>query len=189
MADPVTLGTIGIGSSIAGSGISAFGALSGGASKGAMFDYQSGVALANAKIARQNEDFSLSVGERQAAKYGLKARYQAGEIKTAQGSSGINVNEGSAKEVQDSQHLVAGMDMATIRDNAARRAYGYYVEGEQDKAQARLYSDAARDSRRAGSIGALTSLLSGVTSVSSKWLQGTTAGMFGPGVAIDEQGA
>lgn len=172
--DPISLGTmfaVSMAASGAGAGVSAFGKLSEGAANQGMYQYQSGVAALNHKIALQNADYERKVGEVKAQEMGMKTRFQMGETKVAQAAGNIDVSRGSAAAVRDSEHELGLHDQATTRANAARRAYGYDVEAAQDTAQMRMYSEAASQSRRAGEISAISSILGGASSVSDKWAQ------------------
>ena len=179
MADPVTLGTLGTVASGAGAGISAFGALSGGRAQSQMYQYQAGVANLNSQIALQNRDYALATGDVEAAKYGMQARSRMGAIRAGEGAQNIDVGSGSKALVQEGQQTVAGIDLAQIANNAARKAYGYTVEATQDTAQAQIDTQAASDASTAGGIKALASLVSGAGSVASKWYQGSSVGLNG----------
>lgn len=181
MADPFSW--VAIGSTVAGSIAGGAGALQSGSAKAGMYTYQSGVAAANQKIALANADYVREAGEKEALSYGMKARFQQGKIVATQGASGLDVNSGSAQDVQAGQRTVTGMDLATIRENAARKAYGYDVEASKYGAESGAYTMAASDAKSAGRLGAITSLLSGVSSVASKWTQGQSVGLFGAGGA------
>jgi len=175
---PESMASIGIGSSAAGGIVGAIGALDQGKAAEKMFNFQAGVALVNKQIALQNRDYAYQVGEDKALQRGMVARQQTADIKVAQSGSNLNVNTGSAADVRESSADVARMDLATIRGNAARTAYGYTVESVQQDAQSKLYTMAGSNARRAGYINAITSLLSGASSVSSKWIQAKQAGIY-----------
>lgn len=174
MADPISLAGVGAAASGGGSLISAFGALSGGAAQSKQLQYQAGVADLNKQIALQNADYALATGETDAKRYGMQAAQRMGAIRAGIGASGIDIGSGSKAAVQDSQQAVAGIDLAQIRNNAARKAYGFDVEATQDTAQAGLLRSAASDAQSAGEIKALGSLVSGAGSVASKWYQGNS---------------
>ena len=177
MADPVTITSLAL--TAAGAATSAYGAYSGGQAQKNMYNYQAGVAGLNQKIAEQNADFERAQGEVQATEYGMKARYQQGQIRADQGASGLDVNSGSAAQVQAGQHLVSQMDLNQIRFNAARRAFGYETQAAQDTAQGQVYQMAGTNAATAGDISATASILSGAGSVANKWYQGTSTGNIG----------
>ncbi len=172
-------GSIGLGSSLAGGILSAFSASREGESTSQMYNYQAQVARINAQIDRQNADWAQHKGDVEGLQYGMKAGQQFGQIRAAQGASGIDVNSGSAREVQLSQRAITRMDEAQIRENASRTAYDYRTKAVMDENQAGLYSRAASDAASAGRIKAIGSLIGTAGSVSSKWLAGSQVGMWG----------
>jgi hypothetical protein len=175
------MAVVGIGASLAGGITSAMGAKQMGQVQLQMNNYQAGVAMLNAKIAKENADYSLAKGEKDAAKYGMAAAQRMGSIKAAQGASGFDVNTGTAVNVRDSQKQVTDIDMNQIRANAARTAYDYNVQSIQNENQAQLYRMAGANAVQAANINATASLINTASSVSSKWLQGNQVGMWGGG--------
>ena len=182
--DPATIAATSMGASAGGGILGVFGNLAKGKAESSMYQYQAGVAQFNQKIAEQNRDYAFAQGELEAGRYGLKARQEAGAIKAGQAASGISVNSGSAVDVQNSQHDLALMDMGTIRNNAARTAYGYSVEATKYAADAGMYEAAASNAKKASYINAFGSLLSSTSSVSTKWLQAKDSGVFGKSVDV-----
>ena len=179
MADPATLGMIGIGSSLGGGLLSAFGAKRSGEAQQQMYNYQAQVAQINAQIDKQNAEYALNQGEQQAQQFGLHAAQQRGQIIANQGASGVAIGSGSAAEVVRSQDLLTRMDLTQIRSNAAKTAYDFNVKATMDLNQATLDTMAGINARTAGDINAASSILGTAGSVSSKWLQGKQMGMFG----------
>ena len=181
MADPVTLGMIGIGASAASGGMGIIGSLMGGNAKAEAYKYQSSMAMYNAAIAKQNQKYALDVGEQQAERQGIAGAAQAGQIKAGQAASGVDVNSGSAKDVQTSQHLVSQMDLNTIREKAAKTAYDFSVQATNYENQAKGLNKAASNARTEGVLNAVSSFIGTVGSVSDKWMQGRQLGMWGKG--------
>lgn len=181
MVSPTAMAKTSIAGSGLGTGLSVASALMGGSSSSKQYAYQAGIAQMNKKIALQNADYAREAGEGEAQAFGTKAAYRQGEIRTTQAASGLNVNSGSNLEVQQSQAKVDAQDMSTIRDNAARRAYGYETEAVNQEAKANAYKMAAKNAKTEGFLGAATSLVSGATSVASKWTQGQQLGLWGEG--------
>jgi hypothetical protein len=145
-----------------------------------MFNYQAGLSQLRAKIDKQNADYAFAAGETEAQRFGMQARERMGAITAHQAASGIDLGSGSSVKVREGQQLVTDIDMAQIRNNAARKAYGFEVEATTDAAQAGLYSKAASDASMAGGIKALGSLVSGSASVADKWYQmGSSFGSSG----------
>lgn len=142
------------------------------------YNYKAGVAMVNKRIAEQNRDYAFTTGGVESARYGVQAAQRAGQIKVAQAASGVNVNTGSAKLVQDSQHAADITAEGTIRSNAARRAYGFITQAASFDEESKMDLTAAKTAKSAGEIGAVSSLLSSATGVASKWYQGTQSGLF-----------
>jgi len=181
MADPVTLGMIGIGASAASGGMGIIGSLMGGNAKAEAYKYQSSMAMYNAAIAKQNQKYALDVGEQQAERQGLAGAAQAGQIAAGQAASGLDIKGGSATQVRESQHLVSQMDLNTIREKAAKTAYNFSVQATNYENQAKGLNKAASNARTEGILGAVSSFIGTVGSVSSKWIQGNQLGMWGKG--------
>jgi len=173
------VGGLGLGASLAGGLLSAFGANAAGQRQQDMYNYQAQVARINADIDRQNSSYALNKGEIEASQYGMKAAQQRGQIKVAQAASGLDVNSGSNADVQRSQGQLTRMDLTQIRSNAAKVAYDYRVKATMDENQASLDVMAGENAAKAGQINAMSSILGTVGSVSSKWMQGNTMGMWG----------
>lgn len=181
MADPVTLGMIGIGASAASGGMGIIGSLRGGNAKAEAYKYQSSMAMYNAAIAKQNQKYALDVGEQQAERQGLAGAAQAGQIAAGQAASGLDIKGGSATQVRESQHLVSQMDLNTIREKAAKTAYNFSVQATNYENQAKGLNKAASNARTEGILGAVSSFIGTVGSVSSKWIKGNQLGMWGKG--------
>lgn len=178
MADPATMTAVSMGMSAAGGLLGASGAKQSAAAESEMYQYRAGIAMVNKKIAEQNADYALKVGEQETVRFGMRTRQNIGQIKATQSGSGLDVNTGTAALVRESAHDIARMDMATIRQNAARQAYGHRIEAWQAESEASLLQKASTNAKAAGKINALSSLLSGASSVSSKWTQAKQTGIY-----------
>lgn len=171
-------GAVGLGATLAGGLLSAYGAQKEGAATQSMYNYKAQVAKINADINRQNAGWARDKGEKEAVQYGMKAAQVRGQIRAQQGASNIDVNSGSAKEVQRSQEKIKDIDLAQIRENAAKVAYNYETQAYMDENQATLDTMAGRYAKEAGGIKAVGSILGTVSSVSSKWQQGNSIGLW-----------
>src|SRR5579859_6355786 len=96
----------GILSSIFGSITSGIGAQQAGQAQQMTDQFLAQQALYNSQVAKKNELYASEQGELQAGKYGLAAGARMGQIKASQASGGIDVNSGSALQIQKSQQLV-----------------------------------------------------------------------------------
>lgn len=188
MSSPL-LGAIGIGSTIAGGMLSAEGAAQQGEAQMQQNVYQYGVAMLNQQIAKQNADFAINAGEVSARDTGLAGGQRIANIETAQASSGIDVNSGSAAAVRAGQKTVINMDVDQIRSDAAKTAYNYDVQATQFEAQGQEYLKAGANAVQAAAINETSSFLSTTASVASKWSQASQSGMFNIGGMGDSSGS
>lgn len=172
-------GSIGVGANAAGGILSAFGAISSGESQKGLEDYQAGVAQINAQTARQNADYAEQLGSLQQQQFGFRAGQQFGGIRTAQAASGLDVNSGSAKSVQDSQKLLTNLGETSIASSTNKQAYDFLTQATGFQNQAQLDLLAGKDAENAGYINAASGIISSAAGVSSKWLQGQQLGLWG----------
>lgn len=154
---------------IGGAGISAIGALEGGAAAHNAADYQAQVANNNAIIAKQNAAYATQSGLQQAANQSMKGRAQMGKIKANQAASGVDVNTGSSADVQQSQREVNKLDTDTVLNNAELKSYGYRTDASNFQAQAGLDEMQAEQAPIGAAFSAAGGLLSSASSVGSRW--------------------
>ena len=158
-----------LGAGLLGGVFSALGAGQSAKAQEQMYNYQAGLAAQNATIEKQNAQYALMTGEQQAAQSGMRSRFQAGQIKTAEAASGFNVNTGSNAQVQAGQKLIAGTEQTAIRSTAAKQAYDYDIGGFQSTEQAAAYTASAANVAAAAPLNIGASILGSGSSVASKW--------------------
>lgn len=171
-------GAVGIGASLVGGLLSAQGAAQQGDAQQKMYNYRAKVAEINANINRQNAAWARDKGEIEGTMYGLKAAQRMGQIKQAQAGSGFDVNTGSNARVRESQSKIAQMDEAQIRDNATKIAYDYETRATMDQNQAQLDIMAGENAKLASKYKVAESIIGTVSTVSSKWQQGKSVGLW-----------
>lgn len=183
MADPITIAALG--ATAGGAIMGAVGSAAKGQSEAQMYNYQAGVARVNAQIAKQDANYTLEAGGVQGQQAGMRERATIGATRAGFGAS--NVGGTSKNAVISSEIEVGQQNQGIIAANAAKRAYGYEVGAAGDTATAGALDFSASNAKTAGDIGAVSSILGGVSSVSSKWLQmgpafgGTDSLEFTPG--------
>lgn len=163
-----------------GAATSAYGIYEGGqASKNASI-YQAAVAHNNELIAGTNAERAIAAGNAQAHAVSLKGAATGGKIKTAQAASGIDVNTGSAVDVQEGQREQEKLDAETVMSNAQLQAYGYRTQAQNFAAESDLTTMKGEQAEIGADIGAFGSLLSNASSLGAKWGSfGGDAGNFG----------
>lgn len=180
MADPVSAGVsaVSMASSIAGGIMGAKGAQAQAQGQAQMYMYQAGLSRLNRKIAEYNERETMRATEIAAVQLGLKQGQQMGRIRAGQAASGLDINSGSLAAVRQSQQETFQFDQGLLRYEGAKKAYGYKIEALGHNLQKKMYEAAAENALVAGKYAASASILGSVGSVSSKWLQGRSMGIF-----------
>ncbi|SRR6266849_3975103 len=172
------IGEIGLAMTLMGGATAAGGSIFGGEASSSMYKYKAALAEQNAKIAKQNAAYELALGESQAQQQGMKTRATVSQTRATQGAGGLDVNTGSNAAVRTSELQLGQFDQAILRNNAARRAYGWEVQAVQETAESQLDTMAASNAKTEGMLGAFTSILGAGGSFSSKWMQGRGAGIW-----------
>ena len=132
---------------VVGAGVEAAGALQEG-------NYKGQVARYNAIIADQNADYAIQAVTQQSAAASMKGAARGAAIKTSQAASGIDVNTGSAVDVQASDRMVAQLDAETVLNDAELQAYGYRTQKTNFIAQAQQAETAGIYEAASGLLGA-----------------------------------
>jgi len=161
---------------IAAAAASAVSSVVGGISQARTASYQAQIARNNATIAAQNADYALNAGQAEASKEGLKNAQRQGAIKAAIAANGIDVNSGSALDVQSSELEVSQLDTETILNNAALKAYGYRSQQTGFQAEEQLDKSKEGSAILGGVLGGAGSLLSGASGTAlAKMFSGDTS--------------
>lgn len=176
MADPLSL--LSLGSTLIGGVFSFIGGQQQAAAQKDAANFQAQVARNNQIIAQQNATYARQAGAVEAQTQGIKTASVVGAEEAAQGSSGIDLTTGSPREVRRSTTELGQLDAATIMQNAELRARGAEVQASNFGSEAQLASARARNASSAGTISGFSSLLSGGSQFSDKWLKFTNEGVF-----------
>lgn len=132
------------GSAVVGAGVSAAGAISTANAASAAGEAQKQAAEAdakqlegNAKLARAAAFDAEHRGNVEAGKAREQAGRVVGEQREAYGSSGVDVNSGTAARLQDDTRAIGTIDAQTILNNAAREGWGLRTQADQMVKQAK----------------------------------------------------
>lgn len=170
MADPISMMAIAsIGATAAGAGVGAFGSYERGNAEQNMYNFRAQVANINAGIAEKQAISETEAGEVRAEVSGLKTADRAGMERAGVAAGNLDPGSGSAKQVVASTHEIGDFEQQTIRNDAARRAYGQRVSEFGDITQANLDVAAGQGAKTASEFDVATSILGGVSSVGDKW--------------------
>jgi len=149
--------------------VGVFGQLQAGQAAKSAADFNSGIQSMNANFDKQQAKNVDAAGEAQAGIQGLKTRASVGGIKANQGASNIDVNSGSAQQVQSSAAEIGTEDATTIRRNATKQAYALEVQASGATAQADLDRMEGSQDMKSAEIGAASTFLGGAGSTASQW--------------------
>jgi hypothetical protein len=101
-------------------------------------EYQRSMSNINAKFAKIKADDAINSGEKAASHVKKQGRQVAGKQRAALAAQGIDVDFGSASDVQrDSEEEVA-KDVMKIRNNAWRTAWGFTTQSDLDQGQSKM---------------------------------------------------
>ena len=141
-------------------------------------NYQAVVAANNARLANEAADRTLASGAAETEAVSMKSRANLGSIKTGQAASGVDVNSGSALNVQESARGLGELAATRTSNNAAERAWGYRVQASNDVAQAQLDQMTGKNQIAAGeqaqAADELKGLGTGLVGAATAFAPGTT---------------
>jgi hypothetical protein len=89
----------------------------------------------NAKVATMQADDAIVRGKEAEYRQRQSVRGMIGAQRAAFAGQGVDVNDGSALEVQMDTAKMGALDAVTIRNNAAREAFGYQAQASGFKMQ------------------------------------------------------
>lgn len=167
-----TWGSIGTGLQVAGMVSGAFGAARQSEATKNAYEYQAAVNRNNAQVAEWQAQDALQRG----AKAEQAQRLKVAQLKSSQragfAARGVALDEGSPLAILQDTDYFGELDALTIRDNAAREAWGHRTQG------ANYTSDASMLSGRAGAENpggaAFNTLLTGAGAVADSWYRRRT---------------
>src|SRR5258708_4223062 len=156
--------------------VGAYAAIEQGQAQAGQARYQAAVARNNEIVAAENAATATQAGE---------VRVQTKQLQTAQTESSFRARAGVGAALDSGSNLniqgdIAGLgelDALTIRNNAAREAYGYKNQSVAYGALATADEAAAENATRGGELGAFASIVDGAASVSDKWSTMRLAGL------------
>ena len=141
-------------------------------------DYRAAIGRNNQIRANFLADDALTRGKEEKRKAALRGRLLIGQMRTALGANGVEVNTGSAADMQVDQAGVNSLDVFTAENNAEREAQEYMIKAQNFENEAMLSEFAGANAARAGKTAAAGTLLKTAGSVAGKWYQFDQAGAF-----------
>ena len=145
----------------------------------AVAEYNATIAENNASLAELQAQDAVTRGRESESDLYRQVGQLMGRQRAALAANGVSLNEGSPVAIEASTRYMRDVDLATLRNNAARSAWGYNVQANNYRAQAKAYRAGADAVSPTGS--AATSLLGSASGVASKWYDLYKNGAFGGG--------
>lgn len=128
-----------------GTGVSAFGQMRSGSDQQNIYNQ-------NAQIADYQAEDALQRGQVNERMMRRQTKQVIGSQRASLASQGVDINKGSALDVQADAAYLGELDALTIRNNAAKEAWGY-------KVQANDYRNKGKIAKREGMFGAFNTIL------------------------------
>ena len=154
-----------------GTAVSAAGALQASSAQAESSRYQAQVARNNQVAAYQNAEYATQAAAQKATDTSLKGAERLAAVRAGIAANGIDVNTGSAADVQTSQRQTGVLETENEVQKGALQAYGYRSQASNFGAQAALDSASAKNEAAAGPISAAGTLLGGASSLGSQWVK------------------
>ena len=136
--------------------------------------YNKKIAKYNADVANMQARDAIERGTEQEQQFRIGVRRMIGSQRVGFASQGVDVNKGSAVDVQADAQRLGELDALAIRSNAAREAWGF-------KVQATNYQNQGRMAAMSGTMGAISSLAVGGAQSYATYSAFNSAGAFNTG--------
>lgn len=156
-------------SSIAGIGLQAYSAMNQSQAAQDAANYNAAVQRNNAQLAEWQANDAVERGNKAVEDHMRKAAALKGTQTASMAARGLDLSEGTPLNILTDTDLFAEIDSNTIKNNAAREAWGYRAQASNSRATGGLY-DMQAGNQNPMLAGAGT-LLSGAGSVAEKWYQ------------------
>lgn len=138
--------------------VGAYGAYSASQSSKAQAEYQSDMAANQAKVSKYQADDAIARGGEEAIKASRQAERLRGTQVARLASNGLDISSGTPLAILEDTMYFGQQDANTIRNNAAREAWGYTTQAGAQAGSSQMFASVA-NSQNAG-LAAGTSLLS-----------------------------
>lgn len=139
-------------------------------------DAQQGLASYNRQVANNNQTIAnaqskdiLDTGRIDEETQRYVTAQRLGEARAGAAARGVDVNQGSAVDIQSNLAATGEQEALTIRSNAAKQALAARQQAQYFGQQKDLQSMQRKQAGIAGQYGVANSILGGATAVSNRW--------------------
>lgn len=138
-------------------------------------DYQQGMLELNAKGEEFAAEDAMRRGSIESGRQKARTKQIRGKQKASLAAQGIDINSGSAADVQDETELYGEIDRMTIQNNAYKEAWGHRANAEAYRSKGRMAQIMAQGQARQSLVTGITnSVTSGM--MASNFYKGKTSG-------------
>lgn len=127
--------------------------------------YQQQIAEMNARASDDLAKDAVERGKTESSLVRNRARQMLGSQRAGYAGQGVEVNSGTALQIQDETYTMGETDALTVKNNAWREAWGYKTQAKNIRSQGRLANMTAqlqaRNTMLTGGLTAIGSVLSG----------------------------
>lgn len=99
-------------------------------------DERSKISELNAEMSEINAKQAKEAGDQAATQIEFRQRKLRGAQRSALAASGVDTGFGSGAEIQAESEMIANLDMATVKNNAYRQAWGFKMEAAGTRLEA-----------------------------------------------------
>ena len=131
--------------------------------------YQAGIARNNQIAANYAAQDAIERGKVDRAKAAIASKQRQGAQRAALAAGGVDVNSGSALDLQLETEALGNYDQLVAMNNAEREALGFRTQGANFGGEVGLHTSAAQNSLYSGKTAATATLIGTAGSVASKW--------------------
>lgn len=163
MCEPITLSSVAAWGSIAAAGISAYGMYQQGQSQKALGEYNAKVSENNAIVQQQAAEDARRRGDIAEDAQRRQTRQMLAAQRAAIGAQGGVLTDQSTEAILADTAQFGELDALTVRNNAAREAWGLEVGANNTLAQAEASRFQGQAASRAASLSAVGTLIGGVS--------------------------
>jgi hypothetical protein len=111
-------------------------------------DYEEFIARQNADLAERDAKEITKRGDKASSDYKNQVNQLKGQQRSSMAAQGIDINQGSAAEIQKETATLGALDALQLKNNAWREAFGMRGQANQYRAQARMTGISARNEAR-----------------------------------------
>jgi len=181
MCEPTSIALIGL--AVVGTAVTVVGQQQAARAQQKASDFNAAVARNNSIIAERQAKDAIARGEVEASLAQRQAKQLAARQRVAFAANGVVVDEGTALDIVGDTAELGKFDELRARNNAAREALGFRTQGMNFDAEAELSEFQGQQARTSANFATAGSIISGASTVASRWQQFNQTTSFNRGLA------